>query len=70
MLKIDRSFVSGLRAGNEPLRLVEGIVALGNTLGLETVAEGVEELEELAGAALGRLRGGPGLLLRKADASR
>ena len=48
MLKIDRSFVSGLRAGNEPLRLVEGIMALGNTLGLETVAEGVEELEELA----------------------
>ncbi len=48
MLKIDRSFVSGLRAGSEPLRLVEGIMALGNTLGLETVAEGVEELEELA----------------------
>ena len=33
--------------GNAVERLVEAIVALGETLGLESVAEGVEELEEL-----------------------
>jgi len=47
LLKIDRSFVSGLSTGNDVHRLVEAIVALGETLGLESVAEGVEELEEL-----------------------
>jgi diguanylate cyclase (GGDEF)-like protein len=47
LLKIDRSFVSGLTSGNDLQRLVAAIVALGRTLGLESVAEGIEEPEEL-----------------------
>ena len=47
LLKIDRSFVSGLQPGEDLQRLVEAIVSLGGTLGLESVAEGIEELEEL-----------------------
>ena len=43
-LKIDRSFVAGIGDGERPesLALVRAIVALANTLGIHTVAEGVE----------------------------
>jgi len=46
-LKIDRSFVSGVRDGSANASLVRAIVDLGHRLGLRVVAEGVEELEEL-----------------------
>ncbi|HUZ19993.1 MAG TPA: EAL domain-containing protein [Acidimicrobiales bacterium] len=41
-LKIDRSFVEGVDADHECAALARSIVELGNTLGLATVAEGVE----------------------------
>ncbi len=43
-LKIDRSFISGLDAdsGKDTQALVEGVVSLARTLGIETVGEGVE----------------------------
>ncbi len=43
-LKIDHSFVSGLHsdAGNESLALVRAILAMANTLGIDTIAEGIE----------------------------
>jgi diguanylate cyclase (GGDEF)-like protein len=43
-LKIDRSFVSGLdgEASTESLALVRAILAMALTLGIETIAEGVE----------------------------
>jgi diguanylate cyclase (GGDEF)-like protein/PAS domain S-box-containing protein len=42
ILKVDRSLVAGVDDGGEALALAEMIVRLGRTLGLVTVAEGVE----------------------------
>jgi EAL domain-containing protein (putative c-di-GMP-specific phosphodiesterase class I) len=43
-LKIDHSFVAGLEgeAGNESLALVRTILAMARTLGIDTIAEGIE----------------------------
>jgi diguanylate cyclase (GGDEF)-like protein len=48
ILKIDRTFVSGVAGSAEDSALARAIVTLGQTLGLETVAEGVETAEQLA----------------------
>ena len=42
ILKIDRSFISRLTESSEGPKLARAVVMLGETLGLETVAEGVE----------------------------
>ncbi len=47
-LKIDRSFVEALGANSPAEEIVRSIVALAVTLGLYTVAEGVETREQLA----------------------
>ena len=41
-LKIDRSFIEHLETDNDDRAIVEAVVALGRTLGLEVVAEGIE----------------------------
>jgi PAS domain S-box-containing protein len=41
-LKIDRSFVSKMSNRRESRKIVAAIIGLGNTLGLSTVAEGIE----------------------------
>jgi diguanylate cyclase (GGDEF)-like protein len=46
VLKIDRSFVSGIADTAEAVALVHAMVQLGKALGLETVAEGVENNEQ------------------------
>ncbi len=46
-LKIDRSFVSRLATGEAERGVVESIVALGASLSIDAVAEGVETLEQL-----------------------
>ena len=48
VIKIDRSFIAGLPAGPDALALVQAIVSLGQTLFLQTVAEGIEGAEQLA----------------------
>jgi diguanylate cyclase (GGDEF)-like protein/PAS domain S-box-containing protein len=48
ILKIDRSFVAGVAKSTEDSALARGILTLGQTLGLETVAEGIETTEQLA----------------------
>jgi diguanylate cyclase (GGDEF)-like protein len=65
LLKIDRSFVSGLEPRNDLQRLVAAIVALGGTLGLESVAEGIEELEELEALRTVGCRFGQGFYFAK-----
>ena len=46
-LKIDRSYVAAMTASEDALSVVRGIVALGRTMGMRTVAEGVETQREL-----------------------
>ncbi len=46
-LKVDRSFVSGLGQNPEDEGIVRAVVELAHTLGLEAVAEGVENGEQL-----------------------
>ena len=47
-LKIDRSFVSGARGSAEGRAIVRAIAGLGASLGMRTVAEGVETQDQLA----------------------
>jgi diguanylate cyclase (GGDEF)-like protein/PAS domain S-box-containing protein len=47
VLKIDRSFVKGLGTAEQDLALVQAIMSLGSVMNLETVAEGIENPEEL-----------------------
>jgi diguanylate cyclase len=46
-VKIDRSFVSGLPGRADDLTIVRSVIELAHNLGLGTVAEGVERVEEL-----------------------
>lgn len=47
-LKIDRSFVSQMSQGDSSVRIVETVIRLGQTLGLDIIAEGVETETEAA----------------------
>jgi diguanylate cyclase (GGDEF)-like protein/PAS domain S-box-containing protein len=47
ILKIDRSFVTGVRTEPQKMGIVRTIVELGRILDLQTVAEGIELVEEL-----------------------
>jgi diguanylate cyclase (GGDEF)-like protein/PAS domain S-box-containing protein len=59
VLKIDRSFVQGIGTESELAALTGAIVGIGRDLGLDTVAEGIEEQSQLdalraMGCALGQ----------------
>jgi diguanylate cyclase (GGDEF)-like protein/PAS domain S-box-containing protein len=47
-LKIDRSFISSLTADSRDKAIVQTIIALGATLDLKVIAEGVESVQQLA----------------------
>ena len=47
-LKIDRSFISGLRDNQEGETLIHSLVQLGKALSIETFAEGIEGQDELS----------------------
>jgi len=47
MLKVDRSFVSGLGTDAEDAAIVTAIINLAHSLGLQTVADGVESKEQV-----------------------
>ncbi|HET9184668.1 MAG TPA: EAL domain-containing protein, partial [Solirubrobacterales bacterium] len=47
-LKIDRSFITGLRDNREGETLVHSLVQLGKALSIETFAEGIEQPHELS----------------------
>ena len=47
VLKIDRSFIESISKSSEDASVVQTLVSLGRTLGLEVVAEGVELVSQL-----------------------
>jgi diguanylate cyclase (GGDEF)-like protein len=47
-LKIDRSFISGMRNNQEGETLIRTLVQLGKALSIETFAEGIEQQQELS----------------------
>ncbi|MGB7404658.1 MAG: EAL domain-containing protein [Pacificimonas sp.] len=46
VLKIDRSFVTGILASADSRKIIDAIVSLARALGMKTVAEGVETAEQ------------------------
>ncbi|HLO76583.1 MAG TPA: EAL domain-containing protein, partial [Magnetospirillum sp.] len=47
ILKVDRSFVASALEGGDDARLIEAIIALGHSLGMKVVGEGVETGEQM-----------------------
>jgi diguanylate cyclase (GGDEF)-like protein len=48
ILKIDRSFLAGTSAGSPGQALLEAIVAMATSLGLDVIPEGIEEIDQLS----------------------
>jgi predicted signal transduction protein with EAL and GGDEF domain len=46
-IKIDQSFVRNLMTSKESMSIVRAVIGLGKSLGIKTIAEGVETLEQL-----------------------
>jgi EAL domain-containing protein (putative c-di-GMP-specific phosphodiesterase class I) len=47
IIKIDRTFVMGTASDQASTALVHALVEIGSALGLKTVAEGIETIEQL-----------------------
>ncbi|MGB8197093.1 MAG: EAL domain-containing protein [Acidimicrobiales bacterium] len=62
ILKIDRSFVSGIADTKESAALVHTLVQLGKVLGIETIAEGVETSDQRARLETENVDAGQGFL--------
>ena len=64
-LKIDRSFITGLKDNKEGEALIPTLVQLGKALSIETVAEGIEMQHELSLLQGERCDSGQGFLFAK-----
>jgi diguanylate cyclase (GGDEF)-like protein len=64
-LKIDRSFIRGVAASTESAALIHTLVRLGKTLHLETLAEGIEDHEQLRALQRQDCDSGQGFLLAR-----
>lgn len=60
ILKLDQSFVKDIERGDARVAIAEGIIALGRSLGLEVVAEGIESEETLSFLTAHQCRRGQG----------
>jgi EAL domain-containing protein (putative c-di-GMP-specific phosphodiesterase class I) len=65
VLKIDRSFLTGTFAGGPGNALLEAIVGMGHSLGLDVIPEGIEELEQLSRLQTMGCQLGQGFLLSR-----
>ena len=64
-LKIDRSFIAAMADSPESGALIHTLVELGRTLGLETLAEGIEDNDQLAKLQAEHCDRGQGFLFSK-----
>ena len=62
IIKIDKSFTSRLVTSDRMRRLVRGLLMIGDTMGIRTVAEGVETWEQHERLVELGARGGQGFL--------
>ncbi len=62
VLKIDRSFVADMSRSPDAAALIHTLIELGRTLGLETLAEGIETHEQLEGLRSEKCDHGQGFL--------
>jgi EAL domain-containing protein (putative c-di-GMP-specific phosphodiesterase class I) len=62
VLKIDRSFVADMSRSPDAAALIHTLIELGHTLGLVTLAEGIETHEQLEGLRAERCNLGQGFL--------
>jgi len=70
VLKIDRSFVAEMSRSPDAAALIHALVDLGRTLGLVTLAEGIEEQNQLEGLRSEQCEQGQGFIFsRPADAA-
>jgi EAL domain-containing protein (putative c-di-GMP-specific phosphodiesterase class I) len=64
-LKIDRSFLSGIMDNSDASALVHTLVQLGKTLGLATIAEGIEDVHQFSKLQMEHCDSGQGFLLAR-----
>ena len=64
-LKIDRSFISGLEGNKEGETLIHTLVQLGKALSIETIAEGIEQQQQLSQLRDEDCEGGQGFLFAR-----
>jgi diguanylate cyclase (GGDEF)-like protein len=64
-LKIDRSFISGVASSPESTALIHTLVQLGKALGIETLAEGIEEQAQLLNLQREQCDSGQGYLFAR-----
>jgi EAL domain-containing protein (putative c-di-GMP-specific phosphodiesterase class I) len=62
VLKIDRSFVTGISDSREAMALLHTLVQLGKVLAIDTIAEGIETEDQRARLMLEEVDGGQGFL--------
>jgi predicted signal transduction protein with EAL and GGDEF domain len=65
ILKIDRSFIASMTSSERSSSLIHALVQLGKTLGLDTVAEGIEEPQQLEQLRAEQCDTGQGFLFAK-----
>jgi EAL domain-containing protein (putative c-di-GMP-specific phosphodiesterase class I) len=65
VLKIDESFVSGIADSSESAAIVHTLVQLGKVLGLETIAEGIENNDQLMRLRAEQVDNGQGFLFAR-----
>jgi diguanylate cyclase (GGDEF)-like protein len=64
-LKIDRAFIAGIAASSESAAIIHTLVALGKLLDIETLAEGIEEPDQLTELQHEQCDQGQGFLLAR-----
>ena len=64
-LKIDRSFVSSINTNNEKLGIIRAIITLARNLNMDTIAEGIETVNQISHLKALRCEYGQGYLLSK-----